>query len=240
MAATGGLVDAGQQVLRQGRTGDADASAVVGVGAGDVPALAGVGQLQGAALLGRRVTDAAAAAAAVEVVACATFAVGLAAVAVGGDVDSAEAEASLTGLLPPQTGTGAEQLAVSARSTVVVPQLEDLVAGVDAGLDGQAVILTHLATDHGGEAGADRELVVQTVDGDDVATITAGAAILLEARIQIGQRGDGIPAGEPAVGEVAGPQGGAQQVLAGEAGVEVQANVVVERDGVTQLVVFVR
>ncbi|MFN9944197.1 MAG: hypothetical protein ACK56I_32480, partial [bacterium] len=86
-----------QQGLAQGRAGDVHTCAVVGVSTGDVPALAGVGQLQGAALLRSAVADTAA----ITDVAVASVAVGGAGVSIGGDVNTTEAEAGFARLLPP-------------------------------------------------------------------------------------------------------------------------------------------
>ena len=77
-------------------------------------------------------------------------------------------------------------------------------------------------------------MVVELVDGDDVTAVCSRTAILFESGLKLSQ-GEGVRfASKHAAAEVAGAQFGAQQILAREAGVERQLQVVVERGGVGQ------
>ena len=131
--------------------------------------------------------------------------------------------------MPPEAKTGAEVFVVGQRCTVEGEHVEDGVAGVGAGPEGEHVLLAHPAAEGGGELAAKRELVEELVDAHHV-----GAALLLEGDLQ---GGEAATEGIAIAIEVASPQHRAQQILAAEAGVEVELQVVVERDLLTRGVV---
>ena len=127
-------------------------------------------------------------------------------------------------LLIPETSTSSHVEGVGTTCTGEGKQIQDGVSGVHAGPHGQHVVLTHLGTEGSGDAFTNRELVEEAVDADRI-NATSASQIFLESRLQ-----GGVAVAEDGVCEVAGAQTGAQQILAGEAGVEDQANVVVEGD----------
>ena len=220
--AEGGTI--GRRSLRSdgqgGAAGNANAIAVV-VGSSQAPVGTAVGHLNGAGFLGSLGTDAATG---IEAATNAGLGTGGTAVAVSGHVVGTDAEVAA---LPPQARTCTQVQVVGTGGTGVGEDVEHGVSGIHAGPHGQHVVLTNPATDGGGEVGADRELVEEAVDGNHVAAVNASAAAFLEGNLKLVQ----ATIAKGRVGEVAGAQGGAQQVLTGEAGVEVQANVVVEGGG---------
>ena len=105
-------------------------------------------------------------------------------------------------------------------------------APVVGGLDRQKFGVTSFGTEQSGEFLPDREAIVETIDGDEVvaiATETIGTGVGGEGPIQ-GHQVIRITV-KSAVEEVASTQTGIEQILASEARVEVQADVIVERRG---------
>ena len=144
-------------------------------------------------------------------------------------------EPQATGRAPADAGSGSEIFVVSRRRAIQAEHIQDRVAGVNAGPDRQHVLLAHLWTKGESDVLSDRKGIKQFVDGNLV-----GSTIGLIGGFQGGQA-----AGPPAAKgcfttEVACPQGGREQILAAETGLQDQLKVVVERGGAEALVVLIR
>jgi len=211
----GTTIPAGTPLASFGGDGGAIA---VGVGDGCTPVVGCIASLGGEGLgrgIGADATTADAAAAIVNTRA--------AVLAVLSNIVCAQAEA----IVPvPETSTGTEVQAVGRRRTGVGEEVKDRIRRIGARPHGQHVVLTNTAAHSGRPALADRELIEEAVDADDVVGVAAGDGRILEERLQtvIGEDSVGVRG----VCGVTSAQGGAQQILTCEAGVEVQTNVVVE------------
>ena len=151
---------------------------------------------------------------------------GVAAFTIAGHVIGTDAEPFV---LPPKPCTWAEIFAVGPWRTVHRHHVEDRVSGIHAGPKGQHVLLANPATDCCRESFSNRPLVEEFVNTNHI-----GPRILLKGHLKGGQsQGMGF-ASKHTAAEVAGPQVGAQQILAVEAGIESQLQVVVECGGVGQ------
>ena len=150
---------------------------------------------------------------------------GVAAVTVRSDVAGGGGQERLTLLhllLPDQREGGASGLVVGGRSAVEGEDIQQI-RPVEGRRDRQCLGVPGPGTDHSREGLADREAIVQTVDVDNVVA-TRWREGLIE-----GQQAVGL-AVEHAVREITRAQARIQQILAGEAGVQVEAQVVVEAD----------
>ena len=137
-------------------------------------------------------------------------------------------------MLPHQASNGAGGLVVSTRGTVESKEVEQI-ALIEERRDCQELRVPAPRTHQAGVRFADREAVVETIQLNhvvqvgSVAGITAGATA--KGPIQGQKAGLSASRREGAIYEIAAAQAGIEQILAGEAGLQVQAHVVVKDCG---------
>ena len=131
--------------------------------------------------------------------------------------------------MPPKASTGPKVLAVGRRSSIDGHYIQDGVCWINTGPQGQHVFLPDARTDGGRKAITEGTLIEQLVDAYNIRP-----SIFFKSNLKCRQ-GEGVGlAAKDARPKVASPQIGAQQILAVEAGVERQLQVVVEGGAIGQ------
>ena len=137
-------------------------------------------------------------------------------------------------MLPHQASNGASGLVIGTGGAIKSEEVEQIALVIEGG-DCQELSVPATRTHQAGEGFADREAVVQTIQLNhvvqvgSVAGVTAGATA--KGPIQGQKAGLSASRREGAIYEIATAQACIELILAGEAGQQVQAHVVVEDRG---------